>query len=168
MHVGHHGWLTKKTLGFRWSKKAKITSETIVFGETFLSVFSIFHYFLYTMRPCWWNIFSFTRFTNAFVRKKKIVMQQSKSKQKLSKGCTLFYLTSCYMKPLRITINHFFFNRYFCSQAVFLFCRFVHRAIFLFWCLDDAKNIKRGNRKRQISRNSKLQLFQKWFQSFSN
>ena len=42
-YVGHHGW--PKILGFRWSKKAKITLETKVFGETFLSVFSNFLHF---------------------------------------------------------------------------------------------------------------------------
>ena len=36
------GWPTKKILGFRWSEKAKIMLETKAFGETFLSVFSIF------------------------------------------------------------------------------------------------------------------------------
>ena len=45
LYVGHHGWPTKKLLGFRWSKKAKITLETKAFGETFLSVFSIFLHF---------------------------------------------------------------------------------------------------------------------------
>ena len=45
LYVGHHGWLTKKILGFRWSKKAKITLETKAFGETFLSVFSNFLHF---------------------------------------------------------------------------------------------------------------------------
>ena len=45
LYVGHHGWSTKKILGFRWSKKAKITLETKVFGETFLSVFSNFLHF---------------------------------------------------------------------------------------------------------------------------
>ena len=24
LYLGHHGWLTKKTFGFRWSKKDKI------------------------------------------------------------------------------------------------------------------------------------------------
>ena len=42
---GQHGWPTKKVLGFRWSKKAKITLETKAFGETFLSVFSSFLHF---------------------------------------------------------------------------------------------------------------------------
>ena len=39
LYVGHHSWPAKKMLSFRWSKKAKITLETKVFGETFLSVF---------------------------------------------------------------------------------------------------------------------------------
>ena len=34
--VGHHGWPTKKILGFKWSTKAKITLETLSFGEIFL------------------------------------------------------------------------------------------------------------------------------------
>ena len=40
-YVDHHGWPTKK----KWSKKLKITLETKVFGETFLSVFSNFLHF---------------------------------------------------------------------------------------------------------------------------
>ena len=30
-YFGHHGWPAKKILGFRWSEKVKITSETISF-----------------------------------------------------------------------------------------------------------------------------------------
>ena len=45
LYVGHHGWPTKKILGFKWSKKAKIMLETKAFGETFLSVFSNFLHF---------------------------------------------------------------------------------------------------------------------------
>ena len=45
LYVGHHGRPMKKILGFRWSKKAKITLETKTFGETFLSVFSNFLHF---------------------------------------------------------------------------------------------------------------------------
>ena len=40
-------------------------------------------------------------------------------KTKTWKSCTLFYLTGCFMKPLKIAINHFFFNRSFCSQDFF-------------------------------------------------
>ena len=45
LNVGHHGWPMKQILGFRWSKKSKITLETKAFGETFLSVFSNFLHF---------------------------------------------------------------------------------------------------------------------------
>ena len=45
LYVGHHVWPTKKILDFRWSKKAKVTLETKVFGETFLLVFSNFLHF---------------------------------------------------------------------------------------------------------------------------
>ena len=46
------GWLTKKILGFTLSKKAKITLETISFGQNiYISVFKFFP-FLYTMKAC--------------------------------------------------------------------------------------------------------------------
>ena len=45
LYIGHHDWPTKKILGFRWSKKAKITLQTKAFGEIFLSVFSNFLHF---------------------------------------------------------------------------------------------------------------------------
>ena len=45
LYVGHHGWPSKKILGFRWSKKAKITLETKALGGIFLSVFSNFLHF---------------------------------------------------------------------------------------------------------------------------
>ena len=45
LYVGRRGWPMKKILGFRWSKKTKITLETKAFGETFLLVFSNFLHF---------------------------------------------------------------------------------------------------------------------------
>ena len=40
--------LKKKILGFRWSKKAKITLEIKAFGEAFPSIFSNFlHFYIY-------------------------------------------------------------------------------------------------------------------------
>ena len=45
-------WLTKKILGFRWSKKAKITFETISFWQNIsISIFK-FSPYLYTMKAC--------------------------------------------------------------------------------------------------------------------
>ena len=33
LYTGHDGWQVKKFLGLRWSKKTKITLETVNFGE---------------------------------------------------------------------------------------------------------------------------------------
>ena len=45
LYVGHHGWPAKKILGFRWSKKAEITLETISFWQN-ISI-SIFKFSLF-------------------------------------------------------------------------------------------------------------------------
>ena len=40
LYVGNHGWPAKKTLGFRWSKKAEITLETTSFWQNIsISIF---------------------------------------------------------------------------------------------------------------------------------
>ena len=51
----------------------------------------------------------------------KTVIQRVNEKRKTEKSCTLFYLTGYFMKPLKMTINHFFFNRSFSSQDFFYF-----------------------------------------------
>ena len=46
--------------------------------------------------------------------------------------------------------------------SIFLFRKLIRSPIFAFWYQDDARNIKRESRGRQIARNGKLQyLFQK-------
>ena len=47
LYVSHHGWLMKKILGFRWSKKAKITLETKFLAQYFCQYFQIFSIFIY-------------------------------------------------------------------------------------------------------------------------
>ena len=42
-------------------------------------------------------------------------------KRKSEKNWNLFYLTGYFVKPLKMTINHFFFNRSFYSQDFFYF-----------------------------------------------
>ena len=42
LYVGHHSWLRKEILGFRWSKKTNITLETKSFWQKIsTSIFSI-------------------------------------------------------------------------------------------------------------------------------
>ena len=59
LYVGHHGWPAEKVLGFRWSKKAKITYETISFWQNIsISIFK-FAPFLHAIKAWWWNLFNF-------------------------------------------------------------------------------------------------------------
>ena len=81
LYVRHHGWLTKKILGFRWSKKAKITLKN-VFGEIFLSVFLNCLYFYILWKPCRWNLINFSKFTNTLVRKEKKQPYRSQREKK--------------------------------------------------------------------------------------
>ena len=63
---GHHSWSTKKILGFRWSKKDKITLETISFWRiTSISIFKLCP-FLHIIKAWWWNLFKFLDFWKAF------------------------------------------------------------------------------------------------------
>ena len=40
LYAGHHGWPAKKFLGFRWSKKAEVTLETLSFWQNIsISIF---------------------------------------------------------------------------------------------------------------------------------
>ena len=69
-------------------------------------------------------------------------------KKKTDNILTLFY--NRLLKSFNMIINLFFFYKLICCP------------IFAFWYQDDARNLKRGNRERQIARNSKWQyLFQK-------
>ena len=103
LYVAHHGWPTKKILGFRWSKKATVTLETNVFGETFLSVFSNFLHFDESLPMKSYQFFK------TFIRYEK---------RNTEKILTLFYLTGYFM-TWKMVINHFFLSRSFCSQDIF-------------------------------------------------
>ena len=71
LYAGHHSWLTNEILGFRRSKRAKITLETIKCWQNIsISIFK-FSPFLYTMKACQWNLVNFSKFTNALTKKEK-------------------------------------------------------------------------------------------------
>ena len=149
-------------LGFSWSKKAKITLETEAFGETFLLVFSNFLHFYIQWKLTNEILSVFQDLQTLLWEKRKSSHTAVIEKRRTEKSWNLFYLTDYFMKPSKMAINHFFFSRFFCSQDLFLFCKLVHSAVFVFWCQDDARNIKRGNCDQKIARNSKLQyLLQK-------
>ena len=64
----------------------------------------------------------FFKFYIRFYKKKeKNTHKAVNEKRKTEKSWTFFYLTGYFMKPLKMAINHFFFNRSFCSQDIFYF-----------------------------------------------
>ena len=97
LYVGHHVCPTKKISGFRWSKNAKITLETISFCQNiFFSIFKVSR-FLYTMKTCRWSLINFSKFTNPLE----------------------FFTTGYFIKPFKMIINQIFFNWSFHSQDLF-------------------------------------------------
>ena len=138
-------WPTKKILGFRWSKKAKIPLETISFWWNIsISTFS-FSLFLYIMKGCRWNLTNFSKFTNALIRKEKKHSYSSQWENKNWAKVWLCFITSCFIKPFKMIIISFFY-----------FASLIRSPIFTFCYQDDARNIKSGYWERQIAGNGKL------------
>ena len=97
LYVGHHVCPTKKISGFRWSKNAKITLETISFCQNiFFSIFKVSR-FLYAMKTGRWNLINFSKFANPLE----------------------FFTTGYFIKPFKMIINQIFFNWSFHSQDLF-------------------------------------------------
>ena len=111
--LGHHCWPAKKVLNFRWSKKAKITLETISFWKNiYISIFKFFPLL---------SIKSY-QFFNALIRKDKQDTHTAiNEKRKTEKSWALF-LTGCFIKLFKMIINHFF-----------LFIKLIRSAVFAFW-----------------------------------
>ena len=71
LYIGHHDWPMKNILGFGWSKKAKITLETIRFWQNVsISTFK-FSPPLYAIKACQWNLINFSKLAKALIRKEK-------------------------------------------------------------------------------------------------
>ena len=105
LYVGHHGWPTNKILGFRWSKKAKITLETKSFWRNIsISIFK-FSPFL-SMK-----FYQFFKIDKRFDKEReKTLIQQSMRKEKLNK-VGLCFMTVCFIKPCTMIINIFFISQ---------------------------------------------------------
>ena len=119
LSVGNHGWPTKKTLGFRWSKKAKITWETISFWHNIYIKISKFSPFWYTMKACQWNLIKFSKLANALIRKEKKRFCSTQWEKKLRK-VGLSFITGCFVKSFSMIINHFSVSQAH-SQPIFCF-----------------------------------------------
>ena len=140
-------WLAAKEIqSFRWSKKAKITLETIRFWWNISFSILEFSPFSYIMKACGWNLINFSTFKNAYKKREKTLIQQSMRTEKLRKvelGFTIILLI-------------IFFLQYIFLLTLFLFRKLVRGAVFAFWYRDDARKIKRKNWERQTTRNGKL------------
>ena len=82
LYVSQHGWLTREILDCRWSKKAKITLQTITFCQN-ISI-SIWKYsqFWHTVKACQCNLINFSKFTNTFIRKEEKNINSSQLEKK--------------------------------------------------------------------------------------
>ena len=61
-----------------------------------------------------------------YKKREKMLIQQSMREKKLRK-VGLCFVTVYIIKPLKMSVNHFFFNRFFCSQYFFLFFSFAEQ-----------------------------------------
>ena len=134
--------VTKKILGFRWSKKAKVRLEIINFWQNIsISIFK-FSPFLYAIKACQWNLINFPKFASALIRKEKL------------RKVDLCFILGCFIKSFNMIINRFLVLQ---ANSQPNFCFLISG-----WNLISARNIKRGSMEWQRARNGKLQyLFQK-------
>ena len=103
-YIGQHGWPTKKILGFRWSKKAKIMLETICFWKNIsISIFKLSP-LLYTMKALPMKSYQFFKISKPFDKEReKTLMRQSVRKERLRK-VGLCFKTDCFIKTFSLII----------------------------------------------------------------
>ena len=81
--------------------------------------------------------FQFFKIYKHFYEKRKKTEKSSHTavneKRKTKQSWNLLYLTGYFMKPLKMAINHFFFNKSFCSQDFFFHFASSFTAQFLFF-----------------------------------
>ena len=107
-------WLTnKKNLGFRWSKKAQITLETISFWQNvYISIFK-FSPFLSIKSYQFFKIY----YRVDKEREKTLTQESMRKEEPRNNG--LCFITASFIKPFQMIINHFF-----------LFLKIIRSAIF--------------------------------------
>ena len=105
LNVGHHGWLTKKILGFGSSQKTKITLENISFWQKyFYQRFQIFSIYIYSDNLPIKSYRFFKICKRLDKEREKALVQQSMRKEKTRKVGLCF----CFMKSFNMIMNHIF------------------------------------------------------------
>ena len=121
-----------KILDFRWSKKAKLTLETITFWQNISTSFFKFSPFLYTLNACRRNLFSIFQIYKRFAKEReKRFIQQSMRKQKLRKVGRCF-------------VTGYFILSPFDNYSFFLFRKLISQCNFRFLLLGWRKNYQKG------------------------
>ena len=103
---------------FQMVLKTKKTLETVSFWRK--TFFNFFFPYLYLMKTCRWNLINFSKFTNAFIKKKNIqltLIQQSMKKENWEK---LDFALEQNIFYSHLKYQSFFFNRSFCSRFFIL------------------------------------------------
>ena len=91
LYVGHQSWPTNEILGFRSSKRAKITLETINVGKIFLWAFSNFLRFYIQWKPANEILSIFQNLQTLWQRKRKNTYTAVNWKRKIEESWTWFY-----------------------------------------------------------------------------
>ena len=102
LYISHHGWIAKKILAFTWSKKAKITPETISLSQnTLISIFKFSPFYIQ------WRLANdiYKRFDK---KTEETLIEQSMRKEKL-RIARLCFIVGCFIKSFKLIINQFFF-----------------------------------------------------------
>ena len=73
----------------------------------------------------------FKIYKRLYKKREKTLIQQSMRRKQLRK-VGLCFITGYFIKPFKMTVTHFFFNRSFCSQDFFLFRKPVRSEMFAF------------------------------------
>ena len=121
----------RKFLGFRWSKEAKITLETIIFWQDIsISIFK-FSPFLSIKSHQFFKIYwCFGREREKTLIQSRILesLIQSMRKEKMRKVRLCFiteihgFISGCFIKPFKMILNHFF-----------KFLKLIRSVILAFW-----------------------------------
>ena len=102
-------WLAdEKILALRWSKKSKITFETLRFWWNIsISILKCLHF--YAVKVCWWDLINFSKIYRCFDKERKKHSHSSQWEKKNWEKWTLSYNRLIY-KALQNN-NHYFFSQ---------------------------------------------------------
>ena len=116
LYVSHRDRSAKEILGLRWSKKAKITLETISFRRNVsVTIFKFSPIFIYNESLPMKSYQLFQIYKRFDKETEKTLLQQSMRKEELIK-VRLCFIIGCFIRSFKMIILSFYFT---CSFAVY-------------------------------------------------